>query len=285
MEGSEKLSASQLRLHGKREKYLHRQCKASHSAGPFVSHAKSSKNSCLSCKFRALSPDADVINSRLHSLRPRKKVNQAHEFSFTSDYSSCSSLSSIDSLIYQRYINKGVNRDGDNVSETNSDESSDLSDSDYDSDRKTAEFSRDTRNARMLRHQDVTVIIPEQNISRYNRDDFNLEIIQETSCIPNINDYTIQASRIVSVEPHGASFYENQPALIYLPITEKVRPGDRILCLCSNTPEGISPLWEEMPCNSYTIRGSRIIIKALHFSLFAVVIERPYPEAHRKINK
>ncbi|KAG1652899.1 Ankyrin-2 [Nymphon striatum] len=283
---AESSSSSRLRLLEKREKYLHRQCKRQSSKFLFRNYGSRTLNPpCKSCQSRALSSESSIISSRLHTLRPRNKfIALDNSLSCTSDYSSGSSLSSLDSLVFQHYSVHKAKQNDDLSSEASSHLCSDISDSDYDSDKDVKEFSRDTRNARMLKNQNVTVIIPDNNICRYDRDDFRLEIIEETSCMPSFNEFIVQASKVVSVEPHGAEFFETHPALIYLPITEKIRSNDRLICLCSNTPGGKSPCWEEMHPSNYTIRGGRIVIKALHFSLFAVVIERQYPEVQRIIN-
>lgn len=57
--------------------------------------------------------------------------------------------------------------------------------------------------------------------------------------------------QVVSLGPHGALFYDDEPALIYLPLGAHIEDLDRIVCLCSDTKEGEIPDWKPLPKSHY----------------------------------
>ena len=57
--------------------------------------------------------------------------------------------------------------------------------------------------------------------------------------------------KVVSLGPHGAQFYDDEPALIYLPLGAHIEDIDRIVCLCSDTREGEIPDWKPVPKSHY----------------------------------
>lgn len=196
----------------------------------------------------------------------------------TSDYSSCS-CSSDSSLGCNTIRSESVCSDRDRLSDV------DLNfDSDNDLD-SSEEIKRDTRRTRMLKHKNVIVIIPEHNISGYTRDEFYLEFIEDPLFIPPKSYFTDHISEIVSVEPHGARFFRENPALIYLPVRGKISSKDKIICLCSNTSRETIPQWEQIPEENFSFKSGRVIIKAHHFSLFTIVVQRPFPEVHVGITR
>ncbi|XP_013792671.1 uncharacterized protein LOC106476569 [Limulus polyphemus] len=227
--------------------------------------------------------------SRIFQLFPPQQFSEelakekSIEVSSTSDYSSCSSVSEPSRENPVGLTPDSVWSDRDWLSDVEVD-----FDSDSDSDlahlcEGEEEMRRDTRRTRTLRHKNVTVVIPEHNLCGYNRDEFYLEFINDVSFVPHTDCRTFHISEIVSVEPHGARFSAENPALIYLPVTEKICNEDRIFCLCSNTPRETTPVWEHIPQENFTYKGRRVLIKANHFSLFTVVVERPFPEVHSQV--
>lgn len=58
-------------------------------------------------------------------------------------------------------------------------------------------------------------------------------------------------SQVVSLGPHGAKFYEDEPALLYLPLGAHIDDPNMIVCLCSDTGEGDIPDWKPLPKSHY----------------------------------
>lgn len=195
----------------------------------------------------------------------------------TSDYSSGSCISNSSSESSILWQHNGLSNYSDQEG---------LSDIDTEPEDETGSRSEiNTRRTLTLRHRNITVVIPEDNLSGYDRDAFYLDFIEDPGFLPwDWDSRTIHASPIISVGPHGTAFYSDKPAIIYLPLNIEMFHDDRLLCLCSNTPKDIPPLWKELPCAAYTLKNNRVIIQAQHFSLFTLVIQRPFPEFHRTIN-
>lgn len=68
--------------------------------------------------------------------------------------------------------------------------------------------------------------------------------------VPRINIAIIYL-QIVSLGPHGAQFYHDEPALIYLPLSAQFDDESQLICLCSNTSEGDIPDWHPIPKSHY----------------------------------
>lgn len=138
---------------------------------------------------------------------------------------------------------------------------------------------------RYITHGDICVIIPECNLSGHFQSQFFLEIIQDFSYEPQLRPREVLASEILQMEPHGALFYKSDPAVIRMPYDVKVMSKDQIVCWCSDTGIGQRPNWKAMEKSSYTVFDDHVQIRALHFSLFAVVAHKQYPSAQRLIKK
>ena len=130
---------------------------------------------------------------------------------------------------------------------------------------------------------DICVIIPEENITGHLQTEFTLEVIEDMSFYPKLTNRQVLASEVIEMEPHGAKFYEDDPAIISLPYDVKVGRNDRVICLCSNTGVGKRTRWERLNPEDYSVFASHVEIKAHHFSLFAVVVTKGYPEARKTI--
>ncbi|RWS14892.1 uncharacterized protein B4U79_09002 [Dinothrombium tinctorium] len=137
--------------------------------------------------------------------------------------------------------------------------------------------TRDTRSQRILNYQNITVVIPHQNLSGYTRDEFYLHIIEDQNFVPS-NKQFVHISKVICIGPHGARFDTNHPALIRLPISLcEYHSHCEIKCLYSDTPVSELPKWEPISPLNYSVRCNFVIIKAFHFSLFTVVLETKFP--------
>lgn len=158
---------------------------------------------------------------------------------------------------------------------------SDISDNDCCANDSDVESLPDRR--RHITLGDICVIIPEENLSGLLQSEFSLEITEDMSFHPKLSHRQVLASEVIEMEPHGATFYEDAPAIISLPYDVKVGWNDNVMCLCSNTGVGQRAKWESMNPEDYTVFASHVEIKAYHFSLFAIVVSKGYPEAHKTI--
>ena len=130
---------------------------------------------------------------------------------------------------------------------------------------------------------DICVIIPEENLSGHLQSDFTLEVMEDMSYYSKLSSRQVIASEVIEMEPHGAKFYEDDPAIISLPYDVKVGRNDQVTCWCSNTGVGQRTRWEILNPEDYNVFTSHVEIKAYHFSLFAVVVTKGYPEARKTI--
>lgn len=142
-----------------------------------------------------------------------------------------------------------------------------------------------TSSKRHIMHGDICVIIPECNLSGHFQSEFYLEIIQDFSYEPPLKAREVLASEILQMEPHGSLFYKSDPAIISMPYDVKVLSKDQIVCWCSDTGFGQKPNWKPIKKSCYTVYDDRVEIRALHFSLFAVIAHKQYPSAQRLIKK
>nr|XP_006817691.1 PREDICTED: uncharacterized protein LOC100373718 [Saccoglossus kowalevskii] len=156
-----------------------------------------------------------------------------------------------------------------------------LSDSDSESEEEYKDQLLPNR-TRLLRYKGVAVIIPEHNKNGYRTNQFSLNVIEDISRAPETSSQTARASQVISLEPHGAQFYQDKPALLQIPLFASVGEHD-IVCLCSDTNEFEQPLWEALPRESYTVQDNCVMIKTWHFSLFTVLLRKPCPEAAKEI--
>ena len=138
---------------------------------------------------------------------------------------------------------------------------------------------------RHITHGDICVIIPEENLSGHFQWEFNLEIMEDLSQSPPVSGRQAVASEILMMEPHGARFYTSDPAIISLPYDIKAGIRDKVLCFCSDTGLGEKPKWSEMRSEEYTVFDSHVEIRASHFSLFAIIVQKGYPGARKTIRK
>ena len=130
---------------------------------------------------------------------------------------------------------------------------------------------------------DICVIIPEENLSGHLQSEFTLEVIEDVSFCPKLSNRQVLASEVIEMAPHGAKFYRDDPAIISLPYDVKVGRNDCVTCLCSNTGMGQRTRWEKLNPEDYNVFTSHVEIRAYHFSLFAIVITKGYPEARKTI--
>ena len=130
---------------------------------------------------------------------------------------------------------------------------------------------------------DICVVIPEYNLSGYLASDFSVEVVEDISCSPQLKCRQALASEVLRIEPHGAIFYPSDPAHISMPHDVKVGPNDHVICLCSDTGLGQRENWTEMDESQYTVFQKHVEIRTTHFSLFAVVVAKGYPQAHKTI--
>lgn len=106
--------------------------------------------------------------------------------------------------------------------------------------------------SRLLKYKKVTAIIPRHNLNGYTPEEFSLNIIEDLYYTPVLTERTsMHASQVVSLGPHGAKFFDDEPALLYLPLGAQVENPDSIVCLCSDTKEGEIPDWKPLPKSHY----------------------------------
>ena len=130
---------------------------------------------------------------------------------------------------------------------------------------------------------DICVVIPEENLSGHLQSQFTLEVIEDMSFCPKLSNRQVLASEVIEMAPHGAKFYRDDPAIISLPYDVKVGRNDSVTCLCSNTGMGQRTKWEKLNPEDYNVFSSHVEIRAYHFSLFAIVVTKGYPEARKTI--
>ena len=158
---------------------------------------------------------------------------------------------------------------------------SDISDSDcYEND---SDLESVTDRRRHITLGDICAIIPEENLSGHLQAEFTLEVIENMSFYPNLTNRQVLASEVIEMTPHGAQFYTDDPAIISLPYDVKVGRNDSVTCLCSNTGMGQRTRWERLNPEDYNIFTTHVEIRAYHFSLFAIVVKKGYPEARKTI--
>ena len=219
----------------------------------------------------------------------------------TSEYGTCSSftesvgirehipLERKDSFIsYQSLIDDAMNNNMCSVprqknlsSDSDSSCLSDISDNDCYANDSDLESLTDRR--RHITLGDICVIIPEENLSGHLQSEFTLEVIENMSFCPKLTNRQVLASEVIEMAPHGAKFYTDDPAIISLPYDVKVGRNDCVTCLCSNTSMEQRTRWERLNPEDYNIFTSHVEIKAYHFSLFAIVVTKGYPEARKTI--
>ena len=155
-----------------------------------------------------------------------------------------------------------------------------ISDDDYNVDSKVESL---TDRCRHITLGNICVIIPEENLTGHLQCEFTLDVVEDVSLHPKLGHLQVVASEVIEMEPHGARFYEDDPAIISLPYDVKVGKNDHVLCLCSDTGVGQRVKWDRMSPKDYNVFASHVEIKAYHFSLFAIVVSKGYPEARKTI--
>lgn len=158
---------------------------------------------------------------------------------------------------------------------------SDLSNNDYVLDDSDLESLPDRR--RHITLGDICVVIPEENLTGHLQSEFTLEVMEDMSFHPKLGSRQVLASEVILMEPHGAKFYQDDPAILSLPYDVRVGGNDCVTCLCSNTGIGQRTSWQKMNSDDYNVFSSHVEIKALHFSLFAIVVIKGHPEARKTI--
>ncbi|XP_067932346.1 uncharacterized protein [Watersipora subatra] len=141
--------------------------------------------------------------------------------------------------------------------------------------------------SRILKYKRVTALIPGNNKNAYTPDEFTLNVVEDLYYTPVFTERTtMHASQVVSLGPHGAEFYDDEPALIYLPLGAHVDNPDMIVCLCSNTGEGDIPDWQRLPSSHYhyIAKENKVMIRAWHFSLYTAIVSCPYPELTKQVH-
>ena len=217
----------------------------------------------------------------------------------TSEYGTCSSftesvgeqfpLNRKDSLMSfdQSMADDAVNNNTDVAprrnlsSDSTSSSLSDISDIDSYEEYSDLESLPDRR--RHITLGDICVIIPEVNLTGHLQSEFTLEVVEDMSFYPKLRSRQVLASEVIEMEPHGAKFYEDDPAIISLPFDVRVGRNDLVICWCSDTGVGQRPRWQRMSPEDYNVCASHVEIKAYHFSLFAIVVTKGYPEARKTI--
>lgn len=232
----------------------------------------------------------------LENLRGRRGTRMT-----TSEYGTCSSftesvgirehfpLERRDSFLsYQSLIDDAMNnnmcvvpRQKNLSSDNDSSCLSDISDNDCYGNDSDLESVTDRR--RHITLGDICVVIPEENLSGHVQSEFTLEVIENVSFYPKLSNRQVLASEVIEMAPHGAKFYTDDPAIISLPYDVKVGRNDCVTCLCSNTGMGQRTRWERLNPEDYNIFTSHVEIRAYHFSLFAIVVTKGYPEARKTI--
>lgn len=61
-------------------------------------------------------------------------------------------------------------------------------------------------------------------------------------------------SPIVSLQPHGVEFFENEPAILILPLRFEPRNVAWLSVVYSNTSLDDSPVWQPLPRVDFIIR-------------------------------
>ena len=219
----------------------------------------------------------------------------------TSEYGTCSSftesvgirehfpLERKDSFMsYQSLIDDAVNnnmcvvpRQKNLSSDSDSSCLSDISQNDCFANDSDLESLTDRR--RHITLGDICVIIPEENLSGHLQSEFTLDVIENMSFSPKLSNRQVLASEVIEIAPHGAKFYTDDPAIISLPYDVKIGRNDNVTCLCSNTGMEQRPRWERLNPKDYNLFTSHVEIRAYHFSLFAIVVNKGYPEARKTI--
>ncbi|KAL9956627.1 hypothetical protein ACROYT_G038133 [Oculina patagonica] len=232
----------------------------------------------------------------LENLGPRRNRCMT-----TSEYGTCSSftgsvgigehfpLERKDSFMsFQSSIDNAINnnmrvvpRQKNISSDSDSSCLSDISDNDCYVNDSDLESITDRR--RHITLGDICVIIPEENLSGHLQSEFTLEVIEDMSFCPKLSNRQVLASEVIEMAPHGAQFYKDDPAIISLPYDVKVGRNDIVTCLCSNTGMGQRTRWEKLNPEDYNVFTSHVEIRAYHFSLFAIVVTKGYPEARKTI--
>ncbi|XP_078610022.1 uncharacterized protein LOC144881137 [Branchiostoma floridae x Branchiostoma japonicum] len=140
----------------------------------------------------------------------------------------------------------------------------------------------------LLTYKQVSVVVPEHNRSGHILAEFSLDILEDGRYLPaEVRDWSrvsVHASSVVSMEPHGAEFYPDEPAVITIPLHAEPSQCDKVVCLSSQTSEGQTPAWETIPESQWHFSDGKVIIKTSHFSLFTVVLRRVYPETKMVIS-
>ena len=216
----------------------------------------------------------------------------------TSDYGSCSldltseaqnidTLSSVDADSCSCYGDRGSDSD-DTDFETDTERIGRSNQYDSDSDLESEEYvSRMLGDrTRLLKYKNIVVIIPQHNRSGYKSDEFHLDVIEDVYFAPQTTDRAVHASQVVMLEPHGALFYDNEPALVHIPLGVQVDDINQLVCLCSDTDEGEAADWKPMDRTTFTYDKdeNRVTIRTLHFSLFTVVIAKSYPSVSKFVS-
>lgn len=129
----------------------------------------------------------------------------------------------------------------------------------------------------------VCAVIPRKNQSGHIHSDFEIKIIEDFDCHPSTITYQCQATPVVLMKPHGATFFSSNPAQIYLPLNVNLKDGDQMICLCSDTGMGERLEWKPLSPKDYAVCGSYVEIRACHFSFYTAVVSKGYPEARKMI--
>lgn len=201
----------------------------------------------------------------------------------------CDAMSGIESLSHNEDEISNDHRNIDlSVMGWESDNSEVSTKSGWDSSAEVVYFKHLRESTKVTLHQTdgVTAIIPLVNRSGYNGM-FNIHLMGDDDnfyrnglcCSMRVH----HVSPIVSMEPHGVEFYETFPALLVVPLHIVPENEAWLSCLYSNTSGGQNPVWERLPKAAYEYRNGCIIITTLHFSLFTVIYEEPYPEILKHI--
>ena len=103
--------------------------------------------------------------------------------------------------------------------------------------------------------------------------------VQDHSLLPSLQPNEILATPVVSVQPHGRGFPSESPAVLVIPhcIDPSVLSGAQLIPLCSNTSTQQSPQWKKLDNSMVEIFSNCIKLTTVHFSLFAVLLQWPYP--------
>jgi len=136
------------------------------------------------------------------------------------------------------------------------------------------------KQSKRIFHSNITIDIPMQ----YNSKDFKVQIISDESMKPNIDGWSIQASEVIYLGPHGKVFHESSPIIVTLPLGVAHEVGDTIVCYTSDTDLHEKTDWQILD-TQLNVNGPYVQFHVTHFSLFTIIITRQRPRKSCNIKR